>query len=162
VSATIVTETCGLPGTVVSAATARHFVREALAAVRCPDSSDAELCVSERVANSVEHSLSSGPKGTILVRVDAWPGGARVEVRDAGPKAGAAIPVVPEAEPRLDAESARGLWIVGQLADTFGFAPGVAWCQFFWPGGTGVPALPPVAVSPARLSPDCEYLRELL
>jgi anti-sigma regulatory factor (Ser/Thr protein kinase) len=161
-SAAIVTETRGLPGTVASAAAARHFVRETLAAVRCQDSSDAELCVSELVANSAEHSLSSGPKGTILVRVDAWPGGARVEVRDAGPRPGAAVPVVPGAEPPLDAESARGLWVVGQIADTFGFSPGVAWCQFSWPGGTGVPVLPPVAVSPARLAPDCEYLRELL
>jgi anti-sigma regulatory factor (Ser/Thr protein kinase) len=149
-SATIVTETRGLPGSVASAAAARHFVREVLAAVGCPDSDDAELCASELVANSAVHSLSSGPKGTILVRVDAWPGGARVEVRDAGTRPGAAVPAVPEAEPSLDAESSRGLWLVGQTADTFGFAPGVAWCQFSWPGGTDVPTLPPVAVGPVR------------
>jgi anti-sigma regulatory factor (Ser/Thr protein kinase) len=150
-SAAIVTETRGLPGAVESAAYARRFVREALAAVGCPDSTDAELCASELVANSAKHSLSSGPKGTILLRVDAWRGGARVEVRDAGPRQPtAAVPVVPEAEPRLDAESARGLWLVGQIADTFGFTPGVAWCQFSWPGGTAVPTLPPVAVGPVR------------
>jgi anti-sigma regulatory factor (Ser/Thr protein kinase) len=160
-SATIVTETRGLPGTVASAAAARHFIRQALSSVRCPDSSDAELCVSELVANSAEHSLSSGPNGTILVRVDAWPGGARVEVRDAGPRTNAGIPATPESQPPLDAESARGLWLVGQVADTFGFAPGVTWCQLSWPGGTGVPVLPPVAVSPPRLSPDCEHLKEM-
>lgn len=136
-------ETRGLPGVPASAAAARAFVREMLAAAGCPDSSDAELCASELVANSVEHSLSAGPAGIVMLRVDAWAGGARIEVRDAGPRPGTVLAGVPAARTSPDSESGRGLWIVTQVADTFGFAPGVAWCQFSWP--SEAPAEPPAA-----------------
>jgi anti-sigma regulatory factor (Ser/Thr protein kinase) len=128
-----VTETRGLPGVPASAATARAFVRELLATAGCPDIDGPELCASELVTNSVEHSCSAGPAGTIMLRVDTWPGGARLEVRDAGPLPGTVLAGVPAARTSPDSESGRGLWIVTQVADTFGFAPGVAWCQFAWP-----------------------------
>lgn len=145
-----VTETRGLPGVPASAATARAFVAETLAAAGCPDSDGPQLCISELVANSAAHSRSAGPAGTIMVRVDAWPGGARIEVRDAGPLPGP-VPAVPAARPSPDSESGRGLWIVAQIADTFGFAAGVAWCQFSWPcdGPAGPPAAAVVAVPAA-------------
>lgn len=138
-----VTETRGLPGVPASASAARAFVREALLTVGCPDVDGPELCVSELVANSVKHSRSWGPAGTIMLRVDAWPGGARIEVRDAGPLPGTLLAGVPAARASDDDESGRGLWIVTQVADTFGFALGVAWCRFSWPCGT--PAEPPAA-----------------
>jgi anti-sigma regulatory factor (Ser/Thr protein kinase) len=145
------TETRGLPGVPASAAAARAFVREALAAAGCPDSDGPELCASELVANSVEHSRSAGPAGTVMLRVDTWCGGARLEVRDAGPLPGE-LPAVVGAEPALDGESGRGLWLVFQVADTCGFAPGVAWCLFSWPcEGAGVPPLAAIVPAP-RLS----------
>jgi anti-sigma regulatory factor (Ser/Thr protein kinase) len=144
-----VTETRGLPGVAASASAARAFVREALAAAGCPDSDGPELCASELITNSVKHSRSAGPAGIVMLRVDAWPGGARLEVRDAGPLPGSARPGVPAAEPSLDGEEGRGLWLVAQVADTFGIAPGVAWCQFSWRcEAAGVPPLAAVAPRP--------------
>jgi anti-sigma regulatory factor (Ser/Thr protein kinase) len=147
----VLTETRGLPGVPASAEAARVFVREILAVAGCPDSEAAELCASELVANSAEHSLSSGPAGTIVLRADAWPGGARLEVRDAGPQPGSVPVVVPAAVPPADAESGRGLWLVSQVADMSGFAAGVAWCQFSWPCEAPVPP-PPAAAVPAAVS----------
>jgi anti-sigma regulatory factor (Ser/Thr protein kinase) len=185
-----VTETRGLPGIPASVAAARAFVRELLAAAGCPDIDGPELCASELVTNSVEHSRSAGPAGTIMLRVDAWPGGARLEVRDAGPLPGTLLAAVPAARTwtgdvpcwscRLhcppgcdcvchdndsdrqtargarrtspDSESGRGLWIVTQTADTFGFAPGVAWCLFRWPCEAS--AEPPAAAVAALLGPS--------
>jgi anti-sigma regulatory factor (Ser/Thr protein kinase) len=140
-----VTDTRGLPGVPASASAARAFVREVLATAGCPDSDGPELCVSELVGNSVEHSRSAGPARTVMLRVDAWPGGARIEVRDAGPLPGSAPAGVPAVRPSPENESGRGLWIVAQVADTFGFAPGVAWCQFSWP--CEAPAEPPAAAA---------------
>lgn len=135
-----VTETRGLPGVPESAAVARAFVAAALAAAGCPDTSDAELCASELVANSARHSRSAGPDGTIVVRVDTRPGSARLEVRDRGPRT-SVLPAAPAAEPPLDGESGRGLWLVSQTAYAFGSGRGVSWCQFFWPAdGAGTPA----------------------
>jgi anti-sigma regulatory factor (Ser/Thr protein kinase) len=128
-----VTETRGLPGVAAAASAARAFVRELLAAAGCPDIDGPVLCASELVTNSVEHSASAGPAGIIMLRVDTWPGGARLEVRDAGPLPGTVLAAVPAARTSPDSESGRGLWIVTQVADRFGFAPGVAWCQFSWP-----------------------------
>jgi len=145
-----VTETRGLPGVPASAAAARAFVAAALRAEGCPDTSDAELCASELVANSARHSLSSGPAGTIVVRVDARPGSARIEVRDRGPRTGV-LPAAPADEPPLDGESGRGLWLVSQAAYAFGSGLGVTWCQFFWPAdGADTPAAAEAA--PARAS----------
>jgi len=145
-----VTETLGLPGVPESAAAARAFVAAMLAAAGCPDTSDAELCASELVADSALHSLSAGPGGTILVRVDTRPGSARLEVRDRGPRT-SVLPAVPAAEPPFDAESGRGLWLVSQAAYAFGMGRGVAWCQFFWPtdgaDGPAASEAPPTAGS---------------
>jgi anti-sigma regulatory factor (Ser/Thr protein kinase) len=140
---TATTETRGLPGVLAAAAAARAFVREVLEAAGCPDIDGAELCASELVANSIEHSRSAGPAGIIMVRVDAWRGGARIEVRDAGPLPGSAPAGLPSAAPGLDGESGRGLWIVAQVADTCSIAPGVAWCQFSW--RCEAPDIPPLA-----------------
>lgn len=150
-----VTETRGLPGIPASAAAARAFVRELLTAAGCPDTDGPELCVSELVTNSVMHSRSAGPDGTVMLRVDAWPGGARLEVRDAGPLPGTLLDGVPAARTSPyseDSESGRGLWIVTQTADTFGFAPGVAWCLFRWPCEAS--AEPPAAAVAALLGPS--------
>jgi anti-sigma regulatory factor (Ser/Thr protein kinase) len=143
-----VTETRGLPGVPASAAAARAFVRKALAAAGCPESDGPELCASELVTNSIEHSRSAGPAGTIMLRVDAWPGGARIEVRDAGPLPGGSL-AVPGGPPPADAESGRGLWLVSQVADMSGTAPGVAWCQFSWRcGAAEVPPLAAIVPAP--------------
>lgn len=146
-----VTETLGLPGVIESAAVARAFVAAELTAAGCPDTSDAELCASELVANSARHSLSAGPAGTIVVRVDIKPGSARIEVRDRGPRT-SVLPAAPVAEPPLDGESGRGLWLVSQTAYAFGSGRGVAWCQFFWAAADGADAPAVAEAAPARVS----------
>ena len=135
----IAIEKLRVAGVSASPAVARAFVRRILREAGCPVHDDAELCTSELVTNAVEHSWSSGPSGTITVCVSAWPGGARIEVRDAGPRPGE-LAAIAGVEPSPDGESGRGLWLVSQTADTFGFGPGLAWCQFFWPPEASVPA----------------------
>ena len=77
-----------------------------------PCAAVAVLLVSEMVTNSVLHSDSRLPGGTITVTVTGVPDGARVEVRDAG---GTSVPLVKGADDAL-AEGGRGLRLVNDLA----------------------------------------------
>jgi anti-sigma regulatory factor (Ser/Thr protein kinase) len=82
-----------------------------------PCTAVAVLLVSELVSNSMRHSDSRLPGGTITITVTGRPGGARVEVRDAG---GASVPAVTGADDAL-AENGRGLWLVNDLAARWGY-----------------------------------------
>jgi anti-sigma regulatory factor (Ser/Thr protein kinase) len=77
-----------------------------------PCAAVAVLLVSELVTNSVLHSDSRLPGGTITVTVSGTPDGARVEVRDAG---GMSVPLVKRVDDAL-AEGGRGLRLVNDLA----------------------------------------------
>ena len=72
------------------------------------------MLVSELVTNSVLHSDSRLPGGTVTITVTAAPAGALVEVRDAG---GMSVPS-PSPGPGDDelAEHGRGLQLVRDLA----------------------------------------------
>ena len=100
------TQTCTLPGLPEAARAAREFTTACLPG--CPSVYEAMLCVSELVANAIEHSRSGLPGGTIEVRIAVAAGEwLRVEVQDAGPLASA----VPAQRGPFD-ERGRGLALV--------------------------------------------------
>jgi anti-sigma regulatory factor (Ser/Thr protein kinase) len=96
-------------------AVARAFVTALLGAGQ-PAAQDAALLVSELAANSVRHSASGRPGGTLTITVIARPGRVRVEVTDDG---GSGQPRLRRA-PGSDAEGSRGLLIVDALASKWG------------------------------------------
>jgi len=95
---------------------ARLFTTAALPAHH-PCAATAALLVSELVTNSMLHSDSRLPGGTITITVTGSPGSARVEVRDAG---GASVPAVTDTGDAL-AEGGRGLRLVSDLAARWGY-----------------------------------------
>ncbi len=90
---------------------ARVFTRATLRD-RHPCAAVAVLLVSELVTNSMLHSNSQRPGGTITITVTGTPDSARVEVRDAG---GTSVPVLKGTDGTL-AEGGRGLRLVSDLA----------------------------------------------
>jgi anti-sigma regulatory factor (Ser/Thr protein kinase) len=100
------------------ARTAREFIALMLGAHSWPDEGIADLLVGEIVANSVRHSQSGQPGGTVTVTVTAAPGQFLVEVMDHG---GAGTPVVRPADDGDDAENGRGLRLVEDLAADWGY-----------------------------------------
>jgi anti-sigma regulatory factor (Ser/Thr protein kinase) len=94
---------------------ARSFVSEVLGPGH-PCGDVAVLLVSEIFGNSVRHSGSGAPGGTVTVAVRAGDGVVRVEVTD---RAG---PGTPELRPAgRDAEGGRGLQLVAGLAARWGW-----------------------------------------
>jgi anti-sigma regulatory factor (Ser/Thr protein kinase) len=104
-----------IPGRPEQASAAREFVKTALGTGH-PCTFTAVLLTSELVTNSVLHSNSRLPGQSITVTVAEIPGGARVEVRDAG---GASVPS-PHARDDL-AEHGRGLQLVRDLSARWGY-----------------------------------------
>jgi len=99
---------------------ARDFVARALRGANA-DMDTAVLLTSELVTNSVQHSTSSRPGGTVTITVIAIPGGVRVEVIDDG---GATVPAViadrqPE-DPDIS-ENGRGLRLVDVLSASWNY-----------------------------------------
>lgn len=86
---------------------ARVFTRAALSD-RNPCAAVAVLLASELVTDSMLHSDSRRPGGTITITVTGTPDGARIEVRDAG---GASVPVLKGTDDTL-AEGGRGQRLV--------------------------------------------------
>ena len=76
----------------------------------------AVLLVSEMVTNSLLHGGSAGPGEAVTVTVVAWAAGVRVEVT--GRKADG-VPVL--RRPDDEAEGSRGLRLVEELADRWGY-----------------------------------------
>ena len=116
-ASTAICETLTIPGCDHDQAhAARVFTTGALTGEH-PCAAVAVLLVSELVTNSMLHSDSRLPGGTITVTVTGSPGSALVEVRDAG---GASVPVVNGADDAL-AEGGRGLRLVSDLAARWGY-----------------------------------------
>ena len=117
IAGTDIRETLTVPGGHHDQAhAARVFTTTALTGHH-PCAAVAELLVSELVTNSMRHSNSRLPGGTITITVTGSPASARVEVRDAG---GASVPVVKDADDAL-AEGGRGLRLVSDLAARWGY-----------------------------------------
>jgi anti-sigma regulatory factor (Ser/Thr protein kinase) len=99
-----------------------------------PCATAAVLLVSELVTNSILHSYSRLPGGTITITVTSIQSGVRVEVRDAG---SVSVPVLKDSDDAL-AVGGRGLQLVRNLAARCGYRRDedglVAWFEI----GTGV------------------------
>ncbi|MEW2416264.1 ATP-binding protein [Streptomyces sp. NPDC046866] len=91
----------------------RQFVGDTLGQWGIADrGDDIRLCASELATNAVLHGVPHGRE--FCVRLLWEQGLMRLEVRDSGP----GQPVA--RQPRFDALSGRGLWLVSELADEFG------------------------------------------
>jgi anti-sigma regulatory factor (Ser/Thr protein kinase) len=103
-----------LAGRAERARVARTFVGGVLGLGHpCKDS--AVLLVSELFSNSLRHSGSGAPGGTITVTVRAGGGIVRVEVAD---RSGLGVPRLLPAD--READGGRGLWLVAGLAAQWG------------------------------------------
>jgi anti-sigma regulatory factor (Ser/Thr protein kinase) len=81
-----------------------------------PCGDDAALLAGELFGNSVQHSGSGAPGGTVTVAVRASDGVVRVEVTDRGGRG------MPQLRPcGSEAESGRGLRLVAELAASWGW-----------------------------------------
>ncbi|GAA3422677.1 ATP-binding protein [Streptosporangium vulgare] len=112
-----------LPGVAGSVSTARRYVRRVLEDSGQPDTYDAELLVSELVSNAVRHSESGRAGGRVTVVVANLGDVIRVAVIDEG--ASTCVPVIPS-EPDEESEGGRGLWLVSEVALSWGWYEGAA------------------------------------
>jgi anti-sigma regulatory factor (Ser/Thr protein kinase) len=122
-----------LPGTPQSAAIARQIARQALGAGH-PATDTAMLLASELVTNSVKHSRSGEPGGTVTVALCSGPAGILIQVRDDG---GPSEPRVAELSSE-GAEHGYGLLLVDLLAERWGTISSpdgrITWCRVGVPG----------------------------
>ncbi|WP_329424372.1 ATP-binding protein [Streptosporangium sp. NBC_01495] len=107
-----------LPGVAESVSSARRYVRSVLENSGQKDTYDAELLVSELVSNAVRHSESGRVGGQVTVAVANHGDAIRIAVIDEG--SATCAPRVP-AEPDEDAEGGRGLWLVREVALSWGW-----------------------------------------
>ena len=118
-----------LPGTADSAAAARQLTRELLGVLH-PAMDTAMLLVSELVTNSVTHSRSGLPGGTVTLAVSTGAAGVLIQVRDDG---GLSEPRVVAETGAGGAEHGYGLLLVAALADSWGTAitseGRLTWCR---------------------------------
>jgi anti-sigma regulatory factor (Ser/Thr protein kinase) len=117
-----------LPGRPESASAARQIARQVLGDGN-PATETAMLLVSELVTNSVMHSKSGEPGGSVTVALCSGPAGILIQVRDDG---GPSEPCV-SAVPAGGAEHGYGLLLVDVLADRWGTISSpdgrVTWCR---------------------------------
>jgi len=120
-----------LPGTAHSAAVARQLTRELLGPGH-PAMDTAMLLVSELVANSVTHSRSGLPGGTVTVAVCTGSAGVLIQVCDAGGLTEPRV-VATQGTGAEGAEHGYGLLLVAALADTWGTTTAregrLTWCR---------------------------------
>jgi anti-sigma regulatory factor (Ser/Thr protein kinase) len=110
-----VRETVTLAGRAERARVARAFVGGVLGPGHpCRDSG--ELLAGELFGNSIRHSDSNAPGGTVTVAVTAVDGVVRVEVTD---RSGSGVPELRPAG--RDAEGGRGLQLVASLSVRWGW-----------------------------------------
>lgn len=122
-----------LPGVPESATAARRLTRQLLGDDH-PVADTAMLLMSELVTNSVMHSRSRRPGGTVTVALCAGPTSVLIQVRDDGgplePQIAAAVGAVDGAS---GAEHGYGLLLVDALAETWGTSATtdgrVTWCR---------------------------------
>jgi anti-sigma regulatory factor (Ser/Thr protein kinase) len=122
-----------LPGVPESATAARRLTWQLLGDDH-PVADTAMLLMSELVTNSVMHSRSRRPGGTVTVAVCAGPTSVLIQVRDDGGPSEPQLPAVPGgAERAAGAEHGYGLLLVDALAETWGTSATtdgrVTWCR---------------------------------
>jgi anti-sigma regulatory factor (Ser/Thr protein kinase) len=117
----------GLPGSPKAAGQARDALK-ALVGLLTPERfEDLRLLVSEVVANSVRHTGLVGERGYVRLKVFASERLVRVEVRDPGP----GFEKTSVRTPEPDEPSGRGLFLVDQLADSWGVVSDGDTCVWF-------------------------------
>ncbi|MEU8199645.1 ATP-binding protein [Streptosporangium sp. NPDC049046] len=112
-----------LPGVAESVGAARRYVRGVLENSGRRDTYDAELLVSELVSNAVRHSESGRAGGLVTVVVANCGETIQIAVADKG--SATCAPEIP-AEPDEEAEGGRGLWLVSEVALSWGWHEGAA------------------------------------
>ncbi|MEV4747249.1 ATP-binding protein [Streptosporangium sp. NPDC049248] len=110
-----------LPGVAESVGVARRYVRGVLEKSGLRDTYDAELLVSELVSNAVRHSESGRAGGLVTVVVANCGETVQIAVGDSG--SATCAPRIP-AGPDEDAEGGRGLWLVSEVALSWGWYEG--------------------------------------
>jgi anti-sigma regulatory factor (Ser/Thr protein kinase) len=108
-----------IPGRPEHVHAARAFVSLILGVHQRHDDGIASLLVSELVTNSLLHGGSQAAGATITVTVAVAPGEVRIEVTDSG--GGEPVP----REAGDDGEDGRGLHLVAELSDAWGYIAGV-------------------------------------
>lgn len=120
-----------LPGTASSVAAARELTRDLLGPGHSAIDT-AMLVVSELVTNSLTHSRSGLPGGTLTVAVSTGSAGVLIQVRDEGGLSEPRV-VAPHATGAGAAEHGYGLVLVSALADTWGTTTTregrLTWCR---------------------------------
>jgi anti-sigma regulatory factor (Ser/Thr protein kinase) len=122
-----------LPGVPESAMAARRLTRQLLGDDH-PVADTAMLLMSELVTNSVMHSRSRRPGGTVTVALCAGPASVLIQVRDDGGPFEPQLPAAPGTpEGASGAEHGYGLLLVDALAETWGTSATtdgrVTWCR---------------------------------
>jgi anti-sigma regulatory factor (Ser/Thr protein kinase) len=126
------------------ARTARNLVAATLGDSH-PCTADTVLLASELVANSVLHSNSRRPGGTVTITIWGDTSSVLVEVTDAG---GESVPTVHDGS---DAQDGRGLFLVQQLSARWGYRPGEEGGRVTWFEIAATPTgLPPGSPLPER------------
>jgi anti-sigma regulatory factor (Ser/Thr protein kinase) len=130
-SQAVLLDSLTIPGEPACLHDAREFVAHTLGAGHaCLDT--AILLTSELVTNSVQHSNSSRPGGTVTITLISVPGGIRIEVIDDGGTTEPAMRSGGPEHPDL-AESGRGLKLVEILSAQWSYyrdtAGTVTWCE---------------------------------
>jgi anti-sigma regulatory factor (Ser/Thr protein kinase) len=98
-----------------------------------PCAADGILLASELVTNSVRHSDSKRPGGSVTITVWGDASSVLVEVTDAG---GASVPAVHHGR---DQEGGRGLFLVEQLSARWGYRADADGRRVTWFEVTGIP-----------------------
>lgn len=118
---TDISESITLPAVPEQVRAARAFVAGVLGESRA-HAEEVLLLTSELVTNSVLYSGSAVPGGVVTVAVEVGAEAVRVEVTD---RCGDSVPVPPAAAPAdEETEGSRGLWLVEELADRWGYQRG--------------------------------------
>lgn len=108
----------------------RAFVRQVLTSH--PACETAELLTGELATNAIRHTKSGSPGGTLLVRLRFDTEYVRAEIRDEG------APGIPQLLPQaIGEESGRGLLLVHELADFWGFETAQATTSVWFGCGAG-------------------------
>jgi anti-sigma regulatory factor (Ser/Thr protein kinase) len=123
--------------------TARNLVTTTLGDGH-PCTADAALLASELVTNSVRHSDSRRPGGTVTIAIWGDASSVLVGVTDAG---GESVPAVHHDR---DQEGGRGLFLVEQLSARWGYRAGADGRRITWFEVTAIPACAPLTATSRR------------
>jgi anti-sigma regulatory factor (Ser/Thr protein kinase) len=146
------------PGDADQVREARHWIEDLLP--ECDPLADLLLLASELCSNAITHTRSGLDGGLFSVHVEWAPALARVVIGDQGSPT---LPAIGAGTGDTAEECGRGLWLVDQLADSWGTAchPAgrVVWVDMSWRARGGPPLQAPAGTDAAAAA-DITVLRE--